>query len=58
MWPIKNFEKYFMAHQYVPKIFHDPSKTLHPINAGLIRGGLDLNSKGLSKLAINFIKKV
>ena len=47
-----------MAHQYVPKIFHDPSKTLHPINAGLIRGGLDLNSKGLSKLAINFIKKV
>ena len=20
--PIKNFEKYFMAHQYMPKIFH------------------------------------
>ena len=26
LWPIKNFEKYFMAHQYVPKIFHDPHK--------------------------------
>ena len=27
-WPIKNFEKYFMAHQYMPKIFHDPHKNL------------------------------
>ena len=26
MWPIKNFEKYFMAHKYIPKIFHDPHK--------------------------------
>ena len=26
MWPIKNFEKYFMAHQFMPKIFHDPHK--------------------------------
>ena len=26
MWPIKNFEKYFIAHQYLPKIFHDPHK--------------------------------
>ena len=26
MWPIKNFEKYFMAHQYMPKIFHGPHK--------------------------------
>ena len=25
-WPIKNFEKYFMAHQYIPKIFHGPHK--------------------------------
>ena len=23
-WPIKNFEKYFMAHQYMLKTFHDP----------------------------------
>ena len=23
---MKNFEKYFMAHQYKPKIFHDPHK--------------------------------
>ena len=30
MWPIKNFEKYFVAHQYMPKIFHDPHKTLQP----------------------------
>ena len=22
--PIKNFEKYFMAHQYTPKLFHEP----------------------------------
>ena len=26
LWPIKNFQKYFMAHQYMPKIFHDPWK--------------------------------
>ena len=29
----QKFEKYFMAHQYMPKIFHDPSKnplTPHP----------------------------
>ena len=26
LWPIKSFEKYFMAHQYMPKIFHDPHK--------------------------------
>ena len=24
MQPIKKFEKYFMAHEYTPKIFHDP----------------------------------
>ena len=29
-WPIKNFEKYFMVHQYMPKIFHDPTKTIPP----------------------------
>ena len=28
LWPIKNFEKYFMAPQYMPKIFHDPHKNL------------------------------
>ena len=26
LWPIKNFEKYFMVHQYLPKLFHDPHK--------------------------------
>ena len=30
MWPIKNFEKYFMAHQYMPKILHDPHKNPPP----------------------------
>ena len=25
-WSIKSFEKYFMIHQYMPKIFHDPHK--------------------------------
>ena len=30
LWPIKNFEKYFMAHQYMPKMFHGPTKTLRP----------------------------
>ena len=24
--PIKYFQKYFMAHEYMPKIFHDPCK--------------------------------
>ena len=34
MWPIKNFVKYFMAHQYIPKIFNDPHKNppAHPSN--------------------------
>ena len=26
LWPIKNFQKYFMTHQYKLKIFHDPCK--------------------------------
>ena len=26
LWSIKKFEKYFMAHQYTPKIFHDPHR--------------------------------
>ena len=26
MWPIKNVEKCFMAHQYMPKIFYGPYK--------------------------------
>ena len=30
MWPIKNFEKFFMAYLYMPKIFHDPHKILPP----------------------------
>ena len=30
MWPIKNFEKYLMAHQYMPKIFHGPHKNPPP----------------------------
>ena len=29
-WPIKNFEKIFMAHQYMPKIFHGPHKNPLP----------------------------
>ena len=31
LWPIKDFQKYFMAHQYLPKIFHSPTKTLRPL---------------------------
>ena len=27
MWHIKNFAKYFMSHQYMPKIFHDSDKS-------------------------------
>ena len=30
MRPIKNFEKYFMAHQYASKIFHGPYKNPRP----------------------------
>ena len=26
LWPIKNFGKYFMAHQYMTKIFHELHK--------------------------------
>ena len=32
MWPIKNFEEYFIAHQYMPKISHDPHKNPLPLN--------------------------
>ena len=28
LWPIKNFEKYFITHQCLPKTFHDPH--IHP----------------------------
>ena len=35
-----------------------PTKTIHLNNAGLGRGGLHFNSKGLSKLATNSIKKI
>ena len=30
LWPIKNFEKYLMFHQYMPKIFHDTNKNSQP----------------------------
>ena len=30
LWPIKNFEKYFMIHQYMPKIFQEPYKNPPP----------------------------
>ena len=30
MRPIKNFQKYFMAHQYMPKKFPDPCKNPPP----------------------------
>ena len=26
LWPIKSFEEYFIAHQYMPKTFHDSHK--------------------------------
>ena len=26
----RKFEKYFMAHQYMPKLFHDPHKCTVP----------------------------
>ena len=29
-WHIKNFEKCFMAHQYMPKIYHGPPKNPLP----------------------------
>ena len=38
-WPIKNFEKYFMAHQYMLKIFHGPHKNpLAPVPTYLMHG--------------------
>ena len=30
MWPIKNFEKCFMTHQYILKYFMTPAKALSP----------------------------
>ena len=30
LWPIKNLEKYFMAHQYIPKYFMPPEKPSDP----------------------------
>ena len=31
LWLIKSFQKYFIAHQYMPKIFHDPEKALRTL---------------------------
>ena len=37
--PIKNFEKYFMTHQYMAKIFHDPhTNPLAPPSTYLMYG--------------------
>ena len=35
LWPIENFEKCLMTHQYMPKIFHDlpPPKKKTPLAA-------------------------
>ena len=30
LWPIKSFEKYFLAHQYMSKMFLDPHKNPVP----------------------------
>ena len=30
LWSIQKFKKYFIAHQYMPKILHDPKKNLRP----------------------------
>ena len=32
LWPIKDFEKYFMAHECMPKIFHDLHKKIPHTN--------------------------
>ena len=40
LWSIKKFEKYFIAHQYMPKILHDPTKTLRPTPTYLMFGPL------------------
>ena len=48
MWPIKDFEKYFMAHQYLPKIFHDPHKNLpapHPTSYGPLWSRINIFAK-------------
>ena len=43
-WPIKKFEKYFMVHQYMPKIFHGPHKNpLAPPPTYLMYGPLRSN---------------
>ena len=44
MWPIKNFQKYFMVHQYMPKTFHDPYRNpLAPPPTFLMCGPLHEN---------------
>ena len=41
LWPVKNFERYFMAHQYMPKLSHDPHKnSLAPSPTYLMYGPL------------------
>ena len=35
LWPIKNFQKYFMTHQYLLKIFHAPCRNPPPPNPSL-----------------------
>ena len=40
LWPIKKFQKFFMAHQFLAKIFNNPAKTLRPPHAFLMYGPL------------------
>ena len=60
LWPIKNFEKHFMAHQYMPKFFHKPHKIpLAPPPTYLMYGALHQQYKSNIKLYLrNFITMI
>ena len=50
MWSIKNFEKCFWAHQYMPKIIYDPHKNPLSLPPAYLLYGPLLGALGASLL--------
>ena len=49
LWPIKSFEKYFLAHQYMSKMFLDPHKNVRYLRTYLMYGTLEEKIKNLQE---------
>ena len=57
-WPIKNFEKHFMAHQYMPKKFHSPHKNPPPTPNPTTHCSYILNVQSLPTQIVNLTAEI